>query len=129
MDREPVTDVRDNREISIFVSQPMHGKKLSEIFEVIEYAEAELSEEYPNRRIAVMYEYILDNNRACIRDCISPLGCFAHSLEAMDYADVVVFAPGWSEARGCILEHSVAEKYGKKILYMKGAETNESVGC
>ena len=37
--------------------------------------------------------------------------CLAKSLELMADCDAVYFAPGWEKARGCIIEHEVAERY------------------
>lgn len=34
----------------------------------------------------------------------------------MAKADVVVFAKGWEAARGCRIEHAVAEEYGLTIF-------------
>ena len=41
-----------------------------------------------------------------------PLWFLGKSLELMADADVVYFAPGWKEARGCIIEHDSAIAYG-----------------
>ena len=38
------------------------------------------------------------------------------SIDAIGRADAVYFMPGWEEARGCVIEHSVCEKYGIEIL-------------
>ena len=34
------------------------------------------------------------------------------SLELLAQADVVYFAPGWADARGCRIEHLCAVEYG-----------------
>lgn len=41
-----------------------------------------------------------------------PVYCLGHSLQNLSRANVVIFAPGWSEARGCCVEHEVCVKYG-----------------
>ena len=40
------------------------------------------------------------------------------SIEAMDKADCVVFAPGWELARGCKIEFEIAARYNKKIIIL-----------
>ena len=45
-----------------------------------------------------------------------PICFLAKSLEAMADADVVVFMPGWEQARGCRIEHNVAKEYNKEIM-------------
>jgi hypothetical protein len=39
----------------------------------------------------------------------------AKSLELLADADVVYFAPGWDEARGCRIENECAIKYGIEV--------------
>jgi hypothetical protein len=41
----------------------------------------------------------------------------AKSLEKMAHCNVVYFAKGWENARGCKIEHEVALQYGLDILY------------
>ena len=40
----------------------------------------------------------------------------AKSLEAMSKADIVIFADGWQNARGCMIEYEVACAYDKPII-------------
>lgn len=46
----------------------------------------------------------------------APLRYMAKSIEAMAGCDVVVFAPGWQRARGCLAERVVASLYGLEVL-------------
>ena len=39
------------------------------------------------------------------------------SISLMSDADLVVFAPGWEDARGCRIEHQVARDYGIQVSY------------
>lgn len=45
-----------------------------------------------------------------------PICFLAKSIEKMSLCDTVYFVKGWSEARGCIIEHSIAEAYGLNII-------------
>ena len=38
------------------------------------------------------------------------------SIKLLSEADIVIFAKGWEEARGCIIEHECCEKYGKHLI-------------
>lgn len=38
------------------------------------------------------------------------------SIEFIGKVDAVVFMKGWENARGCVIEHEVARKYGKFIM-------------
>lgn len=42
----------------------------------------------------------------------NPVTALALSIEKLADADVVYFAPDWDEARGCVIEHAIAELYG-----------------
>ncbi len=39
------------------------------------------------------------------------------SLCAMSHVDAVYFMEGWRQARGCLIEHMAAEKYGLWIIH------------
>lgn len=38
------------------------------------------------------------------------------SIRALSYADIVYFVKGWQDAKGCRLEHQIAESYGITII-------------
>lgn len=40
-----------------------------------------------------------------------------NALIKMSSCDAVYFMRGWEDARGCQIEHAVAEKYGLEIIY------------
>ena len=46
----------------------------------------------------------------------APVWYLSKSIEAMSTVDAVYFMEGWEEARGCKLEHQIAEAYGIAIL-------------
>ena len=48
-----------------------------------------------------------------------PIYYLAKSIEAIAYADKIIFMNGWDKARGCIIEHEVATSYDKIISYYK----------
>jgi Asp-tRNA(Asn)/Glu-tRNA(Gln) amidotransferase A subunit family amidase len=45
-----------------------------------------------------------------------PLKYFAKAIDAMADVDAVLFLPGWESARGCKLEHAIAEAYGVRVI-------------
>lgn len=51
-----------------------------------------------------------------------PVYYLARSLESMSFCDVVYFCDGWEDARGCRIEHEVAEEYGLDIIYAEDKE-------
>ena len=47
---------------------------------------------------------------------VRPLWFLAKSLELLSTADIVFFADGWKDYRGCKIEHECAVQYGIKIV-------------
>ena len=90
----------------LFISQPMRGKTDEEIkaerVKAIEKA-SELMRE-PVEVIDSFFEKAPVDAK--------PLWFLGKSLELLADADVAYFAPGWSDARGCIIEHDCAIAYG-----------------
>ena len=94
----------------LFISQPMRGKTDEEIKAEREKAIASAEEllEEPAEVIDSFFE------KAPVG--AKPLWFLGKSLELLADADVAYFAPGWSDARGCIIEHDCAIAYGIKSI-------------
>ncbi len=45
-----------------------------------------------------------------------PICFLAKSIENMSLCHIVFFVKGWESARGCKIEHEIAEKYGMTII-------------
>lgn len=98
----------------VFISQPMGGIRESQILKIKEkakeYVESVLGEEVE----------IIDS----FFDCApltkyrsrGPIWCLGESIKLMSDADYIYFVPGWTEARGCVVERLVAEEYGIEII-------------
>lgn len=93
----------------VFISQPMGSRTQFEI----ETVRKELAEKYEQEG----YEVIKSLFSSEERDKMAPLECLGKSLQLLSQADLVVFATGWSMARGCKIEHECAKQYGYKIEY------------
>lgn len=89
----------------VFISQPMSGKTNLEI----KRERRELVKELNKQGFEVL-NTILD-----LGDNATSLQYLAKSIEIMDSADIVLFMPNWEKARGCVIEHEVALKYGKYV--------------
>ena len=48
-----------------------------------------------------------------------PVCLLARSVEKMSMCHSVYFCKGWEKARGCVIEHEIAEKYGLEIIYQE----------
>lgn len=90
----------------LFISQPMRGKSDEEILAVREMA-IKAAEEMIGEQVEVIDSFF----QSAPADA-RPLWFLGKSLELMATADVVYFADGWQEARGCRIEHECAVEYG-----------------
>ena len=108
--------------IKVFISQPMNGKTDEEIqFEraiAIKDATQQVQDIYPD-------DWDEDGNQVEIMDTVikdfspdtHPLVYMGESIKMLAEADVVYFARGWHNARGCCIEHDCAKKYGKYVMH------------
>lgn len=90
----------------LFISQPMRGKSNEEILAIrsdaTQAAKDAVGEE------AEVIDSFFENAPVGAK----PLWFLGKSLELLATADVAYFARGWSEARGCKIEHLCATEYG-----------------
>ena len=95
----------ESKKPKLFISQPMQGKSIEEIFAEREEA-AKKATSLVKRDMEVIDSYIQDAPEGA-----KPLWFLGKSLELMSDADVVYFAEGWQKARGCQLEYECARAY------------------
>lgn len=98
--------------IKVFISQPMKGKSNKEIEEERSKIVKTLNEGYGQDKYEVIDSFFKD---APVN--ANPLWFLGKSIELLSTADVVFFAHGWQEARGCRIEHECCEQYGIDIKY------------
>ena len=94
----------------VFISQPMRGKSDEEILMEREKA-IKAAEKLVGEPVEVIDSFF-QNAPADAK----PLWFLGKSLELLSNADVAYFAPGWKDARGCIIEHDCAISYGIKSI-------------
>lgn len=94
----------------LFISQPMNGKTNEEILAVREKAikSAERNIGEPVEVIDSFFENAPHEAK--------PLWFLGKSLELLSTADVVYFAKGWENARGCRIENQCAIEYGITVI-------------
>jgi hypothetical protein len=102
----------------IMISQPMNGLTDEQITETrnrfLQFAK--------NENFQVVNTFF--TNQLYIKSDMESSGVINHplcylskSLEKMSLCNVVYFAKGWENARGCKIEHEVALQYGLDIIY------------
>ena len=100
------------------ISQPMNGFTDEQIHETrnrfLQFAKKE--------NLEVVNTYFKDEwysqDSMSLRGVVQMPVCFlAMSLEKMSQCNIVYFAKGWENARGCKIEHEVALQYGLDVIY------------
>lgn len=90
----------------LFISQPMNGKTDEEILLERQTA-VEKARELIGEEVEVIDTFYTDFSTDA-----KPLEYLARSIADLAKADVVYFAKGWEEKRGCKIEHICAVEYG-----------------
>lgn len=100
------------------ISQPMAGKTEKEIVEArnraISFLEKQGFEVVNTLFTDDWYSKEKMEERGVVQ---IPLCFLAKSLENMSLCHTVLFCKGWENARGCVIEHETAIKYGLDIMY------------
>lgn len=96
----------------LFISQPMRGKADEEILK-----EREVAVTAARLALGEDVEVIDSFFRGAPAEA-KPLWFLGESLKLMAGADIVCFAPGWKEARGCVMENACAVTYDIPRMYL-----------
>ena len=94
----------------IFISQPMNGLTDLQIsMERARVIEGLYDLGYSPDEITIIDTYI---NEDAPNDANCGLWYLGKSIELLADADIAVFAKGWKNARGCLIEYKCAKEYG-----------------
>ena len=106
------------RQIQLFISQPMRGFTDEEITltrkRVAGDAIKKAAEYF---QTSVCDVDIIDSVIKDFDANVHPLIYLGDSIKMISEADIVYFARGWQDARGCAIEHECAKQYGKACIY------------
>lgn len=91
--------------LRVFISQPMNGKTDKEIEEERLSIVSKISETV-DEPIEVIDSFF----KSAPHDA-KPLWFIGKAIELLSAADLVYFAKGWENARGCVIEHYCAVAY------------------
>ena len=98
------------------ISQPMASKTEEEIKVTRDKAIKKLNElGYELVNTLFIDEWVAKEKANDVTNV--PLWFLAKSLQKMSECNAVYFCRGWENARGCIVEHNVANLYGLKFIY------------
>lgn len=96
----------------IMLSSPMAGKSDEEIADERKDMMKLLEKSCPDHEYIIMNTFIPDHESK------TDLECFAESVKFLSQADILVMGKSWAAARGCRLEHDIAQAYGLPIRYL-----------
>lgn len=97
------------------IVQPMADKTEQEIIETRDKAKALLED--IGYEVVDTYFAIDDRLAFAVGHIHMPLYYLSLSLGVMSKCHAVYFCEGWENARGCIVEHEAAKRYGLKMFY------------
>lgn len=113
-DKEYADSEEKKPPFKIFISQPMKGRTDEEIMQErnkIMIKMTEVITRFGGRPVEFIDSFFGEGASK------SPIDSIGKSISLMGEADLVVFAPGWEDARGCRIEHQVARDYGIQVSY------------
>lgn len=92
----------------MFMSLPMRGLDDETIKKHMAEIEAKVRAKYPDEEIVKIDSFV---KKAPTKECNIPVQYLSQSIDCLSEADIVVFGEGWENARGCKIEHTIAEQY------------------
>ena len=98
--------------MKVFISQPMKDRKAADIQTEREEIKGRIREEF-GEDVEFIESYFNDYNP---KEGSIPIKYLSKSIEAMADADLVYFADGWQDARGCRIENAIAIEYGLDLI-------------
>lgn len=96
---------------TIFLSYPMNG--------VDEVTQLHTRSEMMDKLIKVLpHEEIkfVHNGDCTVKENAGRLYYLGQAISQMDKCDTVAFYPGYKDAKGCLIERTVAELYGLEVI-------------
>lgn len=98
----------------VMISQPMSGLPLNEIEKTMN----EVLFWIQKNGYEFVNSYFPDYNNTHIDEIIHKnVDYLGRALQALAKADILYMCKGWEDARGCVVEHKVAELYNIEIIY------------
>lgn len=99
--------------LKIFVSVGMHGRSMDDVLKDI--AEAGLKAKEFNEHSEIVHNY---NCPPMPENTSSKTYYLGEAIKLLGECDACVFAKGWEEYAGCVVEHHVCELYDIPRIYM-----------
>lgn len=117
-----VLDIKEKQTFSIFISQPMTGKSNDEIKQLREESISMVTKYLKNdecakdKNIELINVYPLDTDGKTNEFMIYALG---EAIKSLAFADLVYFAEGWEDSKGCRIEKAIVDEYKLPFITYK----------
>ncbi len=104
---------KEEKIMKVMISMPMNGKKHKQIKERMNY----LKKIFESMHIEVIDSIIEETADPDTYNEYSPaLFYIGESIKLLGQVDMLYMDDGWRLARGCVIEHDIAKKYGIKVI-------------
>lgn len=103
--------------MKVFISLPMRGYTEEEIIAARKRIEDDVRARFKGEEITIIDSHFRDFN-VTITDSNINVYFLSRSIRKLAEADLVVFGEGWDKARGCRIEHDIAQAYDIDILLL-----------
>lgn len=91
--------------MKVFLSHPMHGLSEEKVTELRSKIKASLDD------FIGEFEIIDNYHHKNVPENAGRLWHLGASIQMMEEADLIVFCPGYEEAKGCRIEKAICDKY------------------
>ena len=98
--------------MKVFLSHPMHGLSEEEVMSIRARAVALIECVYG--RVEVIDNYHHEN----VPENAGRIWHLGESIKMMSEANLVVFCPGYEEARGCRIEEAICDEYDLPHIFL-----------
>lgn len=110
--------------MKVFISQPMNGRSDEEILKERELIVSQYEENYRTK-----VEVIDSFNKNPEDQTKGRVWMLGDSIRMMYNADLIIFAPNYEFAKGCVVEEYVTKLYGLKHMYYLPVSKKFCYGC
>ena len=98
---------------TIFLSHPMNGLDPIKQLHIRSEMIGKLTKMFPNEELTFIH-----NGNCPVKENAGRLYYLGQAISEMDKCDTVAFAPGYLEAKGCMIERTVAELYELEVIVL-----------
>lgn len=97
--------------MKVFLSHKMSGLTEEQVMEIRNHALEKLIRNFGNR-----FELIDNYHHEDVPENAGRIWHLGTSIRMMEESDLIVFCPGWQEAKGCLIEWEICRLYNLRSI-------------